>query len=46
MSEFAEKVKKYYDLGLWPEARVKNAVVKEAITAEEYKAITGKTYVA
>ena len=39
-----EKVKRYYELGLWDEARVKNAVAKNAITAEEFKAITGKDY--
>ena len=44
MSEFAQKVKGYYERGLWNEARVKNAVVKGAITADEFKAITGKDY--
>ncbi len=39
-----EKVKRYYELGLWDEVRVKNAVAKNAITAEEFKAITGKDY--
>ena len=37
-----EKIKKYYDEGLWDEARVREAVAKNAITAEEFKAITGK----
>ena len=44
MSEFAERVREYYDLGLWDEVRVRNAVEKGAITAEEYKVITGKVY--
>ena len=44
MSEFAEKVKKYYELGLWNLKRLKNAVQKGAITSDEFKAITGKEY--
>ena len=44
MSAFAEKIKGYYDLGLWDEIRVKNAVQKGAITSEEYAAITGEAY--
>ena len=44
MSEFAEKVKRWYELGLWNEVRVKNAVKKGALTSEEFKAITGKDY--
>lgn len=43
MSKF-EQVKKYYDLGVWSEAKVRNAVAKGWITAEEFKAITGKKY--
>lgn len=39
-----EKVKGYYDNGLWGETRVKNAVVKNWITKAEYKEITGETY--
>ena len=46
MSGLAEKVKKYYELGLWTEQRVRDAVTKNAITAEEFKAITGKDYTA
>ena len=42
MSEFAEKVKGYYELGLWNETRVRNAVLKGALTEEEYQQITGK----
>ena len=44
MSEKFNKVKEYYDLGIWNEAKVRNAVVKEWITAEEFKLITGKEY--
>lgn len=39
-----EKVKRYYDKGLWTKEMVRNAVVKEWITAEEYKEITGEDY--
>lgn len=38
------KVKKYYDSGLWTINMVKNAVVKGWITKEEYKEITGSKY--
>lgn len=39
-----EKVKKYYDDGLWKKSQVKNAVVKGWITPDEYKEITGEDY--
>ena len=45
MSKF-DKVKKYYDAGLWDLSRVQNAVDKEWITSAEYKQITGKDYLA
>lgn len=38
-----EKVKKYYDTGLWNEMRVRNAVGRW-ITDEEYEEIIGKDY--
>lgn len=42
------KVKKYYNAGVWNEARVRNAVTNPAsnpwITAEEYEEITGQPY--
>ena len=41
-----DKVKNYYDAGLWNLAMVKNAVVKGWITAEEFKEITGQDYTA
>ena len=44
MSEKFYKIKEYYDLGIWSEKNVRNAVVKEWITAEEFKLITGKDY--
>ena len=44
MSDFVRQVKQYYELGFWTEGRVKNAVVKGALTEEEYKQITGKAY--
>lgn len=43
-SKHFEKVKRYYDLSLWSDDRVRNAVAKEWITASEYKTITGKEY--
>lgn len=39
-----DTVKKYYDLKVWDETRVRNAVVKNRITAEEFKEIVGKEY--
>lgn len=43
MSKNFEKVKNYYDKGLWNKTRVYNAVGKW-ITAEEYELITGEPY--
>ena len=37
-----EKIKKYYESGVWNEQRVREAVAKNVITAEEFKTITGK----
>ncbi len=39
-----EKIKEYYERGLWSEARVRDAVEKGAITAEQFREITGKEY--
>lgn len=39
-----EKVKKYYSMKLWDIQRVKNSVVMNWITEEEYKEITGEEY--
>lgn len=41
-----KKVKKYYDMGMWSETRVRNAVKMGWITPEEFKEITGQNYVA
>ena len=44
MSKMYDKIKSYYDSGLWNENRVKNMVVKGVITKEEYESIVGKEY--
>lgn len=44
MSKMYNKIKSYYDTGLWNETRVYNMVVKNIITKEEYVSITGKEY--
>ena len=38
------KVKNYYDKGLWTFEMVRNAVVKGWITAAEFEEITGEPY--
>ena len=43
MNKF-EKVKYYYDHGLWSIDRVRNAVAKGWITAEQFREITGEDY--
>ncbi len=37
-------VKNWYDDGIWKISRVRNAVVKGWITAEEFYEITGEVY--
>ena len=44
MSKMYEKIKKYYDTGLWSEERVRNMVIKGVITEEEYASIVGEEY--
>ena len=44
MSKMYEKIKEYYNTGLWSEERVRNMVVKGVITEEEYASIIGKEY--
>ena len=44
MSKHFKKVKSYFDSGLWSIERVRNAVIKGWITAEEFKMITGEVY--
>ncbi|MBR0151794.1 MAG: XkdX family protein [Synergistaceae bacterium] len=39
-----EKIKTWYDLGVWNEQRVRDAVEKGKITPEQFKKITGKNY--
>ncbi|WP_194609783.1 XkdX family protein [Clostridium vitabionis] len=47
-SKYFEKVKRYYDMGLWSITRVKNAVTHPTknpwITEAEFKEITGEDY--
>ena len=43
MNKF-EKGKLYYEKGLWDKSRVRNAVVKGWIVAEEYETIIGEPY--
>lgn len=44
MSKHYNKVKGYYDAGLWPQQWVRDAVIKDWITADEYRQITGAEY--
>ena len=44
MSSKFEKVKSYYERGLWDISRVRNAVVKGWITSDEFFLITGQVY--
>ena len=37
-----EKIKEYYEKGVWSEQRVREAVAKNVITPEQFKEITGK----
>ena len=39
-----EKVRGYYVRGLWDLRRVKNAVIKNWITSEEFRLITGTEF--
>lgn len=43
MSRF-DKVKKYYDNGYWTLEMVRNAVIKNWITEQQFKTITGQEY--
>lgn len=44
MSKMYEKIKEYYNTGLWSKERVRNMVVKGIITEEEYASIVDKEY--
>lgn len=39
-----EKVKRWYDMKMWNETRVRNAVTMNWITEAEFEEITGKAY--
>ena len=39
-----ERIKYYFEAGLWSAPMVKNAVKKGIITKEQYTEITGKEY--
>lgn len=39
-----DKIKMYYNSGLWSKDRVRNMVVKGFITTEEYKEIVKEDY--
>lgn len=39
-----DKIKMYYDNGLWSKDRVRNMVVKGIITEEEYEEIVNEIY--
>ena len=39
-----DKIKRYYDSGVWNKTMVRNAVVKGKITQGEYETITGEKY--
>ena len=39
-----EKIKKWYESGMWTKKMVRNAVIKEKITEDEYTEITGEEY--
>lgn len=39
-----DKVKKWYDWGIWTDTMVATAVKKGELTAEDYLYITGKEY--
>ena len=44
VSKNFEKVKRFYDQGLWSKYRVSEAVKKNWITAAEYELIVGEPY--
>ncbi len=39
-----EKIKKWYNMGIYTKEQVKNFVKKGKITEEQYKEITGEDY--
>lgn len=45
MSKYYNLVKRNYDNGFWSISKVRDAVAKGWITAEEFREITGEEYV-
>lgn len=43
-SRMFDDIKRWYDDGFWSKKKVRNAVIKEKITEEEYEEITGEIY--
>lgn len=43
-SKMYDKIKLYYNTGLWSEIRVRNMVIRGIISKTEYKNIIGKGY--
>lgn len=39
-----ERIKNWYDKGLWTKAMVRNAVAKGVITEAQYEEITGEAF--
>lgn len=46
MSKMYEKIKMYFDSGLWNKTRVRNMVIRNHITEAEYKSIVGEEFIA
>lgn len=44
MMPWFDRIKRFYDLGLWTKQQVRDGVVAGVITAEEYEEITGDVY--
>lgn len=42
MSKFAEKVARYYQMGVWTKRMVEDALAKGRITQDEYDQIVGE----
>ncbi len=43
-SKRVDSIQEWYALGMWNEQRMRDAVEKKWISAEEFKQITGKDY--
>ena len=44
MSNYFEKIKKWYNMGIFKDKQVRDCVIKGQLTEEEYTLITGKEY--